>query len=391
MWYRTLLLVSVLACGAAPHAAPAPPAALQIRFCPASQAWSYPLESRHELESLVLHNILIVNRAAVTVEISAMDIDLLRSGEVVDRRRLSAPDLQRAGKLGAGLQRSGAPAQIPFEFCGDALIDRNVRIAGPTLQHDEALLVFQQAFAFQGARDAVTVRIHGRSAGRDVEITGTLPIRSGMSRTVFRFPLRGSWWVGVGATPHTGHRWVVPEEFALDIARLGDGNQPFRGAGDRFSDYYAYGAEVVAAAAGRVVAAVDGIAEDPSSLRRADETMEAYAARFRSVSDAILRQGEAALAGNYVVIDHDNHEYSLYAHLRPGSVQVKVGQTVTAGQPLARLGSSGNSTDPHLHFQVCDAPGPLRCAGIPIHFEGITLPWADFPRPVQSGDWVIAP
>ena len=51
-----------------------------------------------------------------------------------------------------------------------------------------------------------------------------------------------------------------------------------------------------------MVAAVDGIAEDPATLRRPGETMEAYAARFRPISDALLRQGEAALAGNYVVI-----------------------------------------------------------------------------------------
>lgn len=54
--------------------------------------------------------------------------------------------------------------------------------------------------------------------------------------------------------------------------------------------------------------------------------------------------------GNYVVIDHKTH-YSLYAHLRSRSV--KVGQVVKAGQPIGVVGSTGDSTGPHLHFGIC--------------------------------------
>ena len=80
------------------------------------------------------------------------------------------------------------------------------------------------------------------------------------------------------------------------------------------------------------------------------------------------------------MIDHGNSEYSLYAHLKPGSVRVKVGDRV----------ASGNSTEPHLHFQVCDAADPLACAGIPVEFQNVTLPFADYPRAVQSGDVLVA-
>jgi murein DD-endopeptidase MepM/ murein hydrolase activator NlpD len=89
------------------------------------------------------------------------------------------------------------------------------------------------------------------------------------------------------------------------------------------------------------------------------------------------------------MIDHGNSEYSLYAHLKPGSVRVKVGDRVAAGTPLGKLGSSGNSTEPHLHFQVCDAGDPLACAGIPVEFQNVTLPFADYPRALQSGDVVV--
>jgi len=88
------------------------------------------------------------------------------------------------------------------------------------------------------------------------------------------------------------------------------------------------------------------------------------------------------------VIRHGEGEFSLYAHLKTGSVRVRAGDAVRQGQPIARLGHSGNSTEPHLHFQVCDGPDPLRCAGLPVRFDAIALPFADRPRAPQSGDFV---
>ena len=56
--------------------------------------------------------------------------------------------------------------------------------------------------------------------------------------------------------------------------------------------------------------------------------------------------------GYYIVINHGNGLSTLYAHTLPGSFKVRVGQKVSAGQPIANIGSSGNVTGPHLHFEV---------------------------------------
>lgn len=60
--------------------------------------------------------------------------------------------------------------------------------------------------------------------------------------------------------------------------------------------------------------------------------------------------------GNYVVIEHIATDgtvfYTLYGHMREGSIMVAEGTEVKAGQVLGIMGSTGNSTGPHLHFEV---------------------------------------
>lgn len=145
---------------------------------------------------------------------------------------------------------------------------------------------------------------------------------------------------------------------------------------------------MLAAADGRVAAVRDGVPEDSSALRRPGETKAAYFARLLREQNDRLKQDTAA--GNYIIIDHGNGEFSLSAHLMPGSMRVKVGDTVKAGQVIGQLGSSGNSTEPHLHFQICDKPDALMCAGIPVQFTDIEMGPADLPRALQTGDFVIA-
>ncbi|HEX7760510.1 MAG TPA: M23 family metallopeptidase [Caulobacteraceae bacterium] len=374
----------------APAAQAQPAARLEVRFCPAAQVRTYPLESRRGVQSLLLQNVVVINRGDAAADLSAVEFDLMQGGEVADARRITGPALASVGASGPKLQASGMLRLVAFQFCGEALVPSGVTLtAGPTIKPSEGLLIAQQPFAFKGSRDQVRVRFEAHAPGHDIQATGALPIVTGVSKTVFRFPLGpGRWFAAVGPTMHTGHRWGLPEEFAFDIASLGDGNLSHRGSGERFTDYYVYGAPVLAAASGKVVAASGAAPEDPAELRRPGESEDDYGGRIAAAQQALLTQGDTAVAGNFVLIDHGAGEYSLYAHMQPGSITVRPGDAVTAGQPIGRVGSSGNSTEPHLHFQVCDAPRILSCAGIPINFSNITLPFADYPRAPQSGDVV---
>ena len=78
-----------------------------------------------------------------------------------------------------------------------------------------------------------------------------------------------------------------------------------------------------------------------------------------AVADGIVYTAKALTTsyGNYVIILHDNGLYTLYAHGQAGSIRVSEGQRVTQGQQIMNVGSTGNSTGPHLHFEVRVSPG----------------------------------
>jgi murein DD-endopeptidase MepM/ murein hydrolase activator NlpD len=78
----------------------------------------------------------------------------------------------------------------------------------------------------------------------------------------------------------------------------------------------------------------------------------------------VVSAGWAGAYGYQIVIRHDDGKYSQYAHL--SALTVREGQRVNSGQRIARSGSTGNSSGPHLHFEVRTGPGygsdidPLR-------------------------------
>ena len=135
--------------------------------------------------------------------------------------------------------------------------------------------------------------------------------------------------------------------------------------GGRTRDCYGWGQPVHAAFGGTVARAVDGMPE-----RHWVHAVRESCAALKNLllfSVARRRLDPARLAGNHVIIGA-GRTYALYAHLAPGSVAVRRGQQVRAGQVIGRVGHSGNSTAPHLHFQLMDSADPLTARGIPCAF-----------------------
>lgn len=382
-------LKSVLALAALASAAIATPglAAPEVRFCPGAVVWAHSEEDARRVRSLLLHGVVVANPAGAAFRVKSVEIALMDGDAVRDTRVLDEGILANNAAAGPILQ--GLSATLPGQFCNGAAFGGLTLTSTLDVGRGQALLIYQQTFGWNGARDAVRVTVRGTTDGRPVEASARIPIRTGASQTALTFPLAGAWYVGAAGTAHSHHRWGVFEEFAMDIVRLGEGGLSYRGNGSRFTDYLAYGQPVLAVADGFVVAAGDGVVEDPDLMRRPDESQDEYGKRVLAGQDALLAGGAARVLGNYVVIDHGRSEFSMYAHLKPGSVRVVRGQVVKAGESIGLVGSSGNSTEPHLHFQFCDAPDPVTCAGVPPRFTNVEIPWEREPRTLQSGDIVV--
>jgi murein DD-endopeptidase MepM/ murein hydrolase activator NlpD len=382
---RTLSLAAMLVCGAAQAAA------LTINTYPSTRFYTHPLDEQRGVRSMVLQNLAFINSSGQPMTIDSILIELLNKGEVVDSRIMGKTGIERAVKTGQAMQAGGQLKLYAFQF-GQVLGEPPAALAASsTLDAGQGLLVAQQTFAFNGGRDEVRITASGTAGGQPVRAARSLPIVTAVSKNAYYFPLKGrNWYVGAGASLHTAHRWAVPEEYALDILRFGDGGKSHGAKGASKKDYYAYGAPVLAASDGKVVAVDGKYGEDETLFRMPGEAAQPYLMRIIGIQDRQMAKDAAGAAGNYVIVEHPGSEYSVYAHLRPGSVKVVPGALVTAGQQLGELGTSGMSTEPHLHFQVCDRPDPVHCAGLPVQFRHIELPYADVPRALQSGDMVNA-
>ena len=281
----------------------------------------------------------------------------IRSVEVLEdgsNRTLQSLDLAALGK---GLQRIGSTARDS--------VNSTILPAG------RRTVLFLWVPIEGGATPAairhriVAVRADSlETAVPDTLWTGAVPV--GRVAPVLASPLSGGPWVAVNGPGNTsGHRRTmiplegttrIAQRFATDWIKLGPDGRAWKGDSSSNANWYGYNEPLHAVADGRVTAVKDGIVENvPLAPNRAVPiTLE-------------------TVGGNHVIIDLGGGNFAFYAHLIPGSPTVKVGDQVKKGQVIGRLGNSGNSDAPHLHFHLGDANAPLGSEGIPWVFERFEL------------------
>jgi murein DD-endopeptidase MepM/ murein hydrolase activator NlpD len=135
------------------------------------------------------------------------------------------------------------------------------------------------------------------------------------------------------------------ERWAFDLLVTRDGRS-HAGDGTSNTDYYAYNQPVRAPADGRVALVRDG------------------------VPDAAPGEPEPSrLSGNLVALEVASNQYMFLVHLKAGSIRVRPGDQVRRGDVLARVGNSGNSSEPHVHVHLQDGPVLDWGQGIPFYFS----------------------
>jgi hypothetical protein len=199
-------------------------------------------------------------------------------------------------------------------------------------------------------------------------------------------PLAGAGWVAANGccNPDIVHRGSVQsvngalydsQRFAIDWMRLDEQGRLVHGDESDARNYTDYGADVLAVADARVV----------STLNNLDDQVPG---RLPDPSTITID----TVDGNHVVLDLGGGRFAFYAHLQKNSVRVKPGDEVKKGAVLGKLGNTGNTSAPHLHFHVMNSPSPLASDGVPYLIDGFDFAGqvdiaAFEAAPSLAGDW----
>jgi hypothetical protein len=172
------------------------------------------------------------------------------------------------------------------------------------------------------------------------------------NQTKLSLPFVGKWLVAWGGDTKelNQHHDAPNQRFAFDFLGADEQGKTRKGKAQVNEDYFAFGREVLAPADGNVTDVINGVRDNvPGS-------MNPYSA-----------------LGNAVFIQHREHEVSVLAHLKLGSITVKVGNKVKTGQVIALCGNSGNSSEPHLHYHLQNTPIIQDGTGIKCYFEKVIV------------------
>lgn len=171
---------------------------------------------------------------------------------------------------------------------------------------------------------------------------------------IYSLPFTGHWTVAKGGVvKETSHSWsICNQRYAYDFY-MEESDATFKGQGNSVEDYLCYGKPIIAPADGIVIKIINIYIDTPISNKHEIAC---------NVSD---------IRGNYIVIRHSDNEYSSIFHIMKDSFCVNVGDKIYRGQLIASVGNSGNTSEPHIHFQVQQSSSFLLSASLPISFINI--------------------
>lgn len=182
-----------------------------------------------------------------------------------------------------------------------------------------------------------------------------IPAEPHVQQTDIHFPLAGTWWAIQGSDWSDRHKIEsYSQPFALDFVKLGPDNQFFHAGGGRLEDHYSWDQPIYATAGGKV-AYVCFDMPDIAPGQVPDPRM--------------FRDDARRLLGNAVAVSHANGEFSYFAHLQQASLAVNEGEMIRRGQLIGRVGNSGQSPGPHLHFHLMEGPNLFIDRGLPVRFS----------------------
>jgi murein DD-endopeptidase MepM/ murein hydrolase activator NlpD len=179
----------------------------------------------------------------------------------------------------------------------------------------------------------------------------------------------GTWFAHNGPGNHRAAHWGsaliaegrarIPQRFAIDFIGVDSNGRAVRGDVQKSAngDWIGFGQEIVAVADAVIYDARDGVTDNQPLVEPPRPSSPSAAETY----------------GNYVIAAINSRTFVHYAHLQHNSVAVRTGQTVRRGDLIGRLGNSGNTNGPHLHFNITDRSSPEEAQGLPFVFDGFEV------------------
>ncbi len=250
------------------------------------------------------------------------------------------------------------------------ILQKRIGEADLTIPPNTGLAIRSLQFMLHGyeALTTVEVTIVGKADEQTIQGVLQIPVVYHEIQTDLYFPLRGAWWAIQAADWSDQHKQeVFSQTYAIDFVKLGTDNQFFRNGGMQLADHYSWEQPVYATAGGKVAY----ICYDMPDLMPG------------TVPDPHMYRDDARrILGNAVALSHANGEFSYFAHLQQASIQVKEGDLIRRGTLLGRVGNSGRSPGPHLHFQLMEGPNLFIDQGLPVKFSHFSAGGQFFEQPM---------
>lgn len=243
--------------------------------------------------------------------------------------------------------------QNPY-FTQEKLTSYYISLQIPVLLTNQKPAKIYHVFTFRDSVNHKTITMEG----------AVFSPRINESPLIIASPVKGKNWVFINQSSVGYHfnamffrdgKIYTGERFAFDNLRVKDDySDMYTGDPRKNSSYLNYKDTLYAVAAGTVISIKDG---------RPENNGDAKDVPINTIDE---------LGGNYLVLDIGGGQYAFYGHCNPHSFMVSPGAVVKEGDPLALLGNSGNSTAPHLHFEITDGPDILFSNGLPFVLKNYT-------------------
>jgi murein DD-endopeptidase MepM/ murein hydrolase activator NlpD len=363
---------------------------LSIKALPKNDVYVFEESRKDSLFNLLVHSISVVNKNEKPVQLEKIDISFFSKGEIFQTSLFSVSDILKSNFQLYQLQEKKMLALYDFMFHTKDLLDTAKLVNAGNLQKETGLILRQQFFTVNKFPDSIRIQATGiNKKGKKENSSLTLLTKTYVSLHPLILPVKGNWYAAAGPSAHTHHRWGFMEEFAYDFIQFGNDNLTYKDDYTKPANYYCYGKEVLAVSAGEVVSILEGV--DDAEIYPKDLPQNQYMNFIRKrQNDLITKFGITGLNGNSVILKLADNEYAFYAHMQKGSVTVKQGDKVVQGQVIGRIGNSGNTTEPHLHFQVNETSDVFNSRSLPTRFSNLI--WSESLEPegsyVKSGDFI---